>query len=181
MKVSTLVAQFQFAMIGAVVLMSGWSSRAQAQDGHSPSTHQQQGTQKKRDSEFLRIVRASTERFKDVLVADVEGYKLKFGCVSGSDSGAMGMHFVNGPLVDSGVIDVTRPQIVIYEPTPSGRLRLIGADYLVLASVWDAQHTSPPELHGHLFICSRHPIASGFQPSIRCTSGRGKTIPTARS
>jgi hypothetical protein len=43
---------------------------------------------------------------------------------------------VNGDLVNGGVVDATRPQIVIYEPTPNGRLRLIGADYLVLADAW---------------------------------------------
>jgi hypothetical protein len=40
----------------------------------------------------------------------------------------MGMHFVNFPLVPDGEIDATRPEIVIYEPLPNGRLRLVGAD-----------------------------------------------------
>ena len=69
-----------------------------------------------------------------------EGYALQFGCVSGSDSGAMGLHYVNGNLVDSGVLDPTRPQIVIYEPMPDGSLKLIGADYLVIAEAWNAKH-----------------------------------------
>jgi hypothetical protein len=73
-----------------------------------------------RSSALIKIVRESTERFKDVSVAQAEGYVLQFGCVSGSDSGAMGLHFVNGDLVNAGVIDATRPQIVIYEPMPDG-------------------------------------------------------------
>ena len=64
-----------------------------------------------------RLSADSTERFKDVAVAEAEGYALQFGCVSGDDSGAMGLHYVNGDLVNSGVLDATRPQIVIYEPT----------------------------------------------------------------
>jgi len=30
-------------------------------------------------------------RFKDVAVAEAEGYTLQFGCASGPDAGAMGM------------------------------------------------------------------------------------------
>ena len=71
--------------------------------------------------------------------------------VSGPDDGAMGLHYVNGTLVNSGVLDATRPQIVIYEATPSGGLRLIGADYLLLADAWNAKHSGPPELMGQLF------------------------------
>jgi hypothetical protein len=44
-------------------------------------------------------MRASTERFKDVAVAEAEGYGLLFGCVSGPDYGAMGLRYVNLPLV----------------------------------------------------------------------------------
>ena len=45
---------------------------------------------------LVKIVRDSTERFKDVKVAEAEGYALQFGCVSGADVGAMGLHYVNG-------------------------------------------------------------------------------------
>jgi hypothetical protein len=63
----------------------------------------------------------------------------------------MGLHFVNGPLVASATLDPRRPQIVIYEPSPDGKLKLIGADFLLIASAWDASHSSPPELMGQLF------------------------------
>ena len=63
----------------------------------------------------------------------------------------MGLHYVNGDIVGSGVLDPTRPQIVIYEPTPDGRLKLIGADFLVFADAWDAKKIGPPQLMGQLF------------------------------
>jgi hypothetical protein len=75
---------------------------------------------------LLKIARESTARFKDVSVAEAEGYSLQFDCVRGDDSGAMGLHYVNGNLVNSGVLDATRTQVVIYEPMPGGGLRLIG-------------------------------------------------------
>jgi hypothetical protein len=92
--------------------------------------------QKGNASALIKIVRESTERFKDVSVAEAEGYALQFGCVTGPDSGAMGLHYVNGDLVNRGELDPTRPQIVIYEPTPNGGLRLIGADFLLLANAF---------------------------------------------
>lgn len=83
-------------------------------------------------------------------MAEREGYALLFGCVSGPGSGAMGLHFVNMTLESSGVIDATRPQIVICEPMPDGHLQLIGADFLVISSDWDKAHPSQgaPQLMG---------------------------------
>ena len=100
---------------------------------------------------LLAIVRQSTARFKDVTVAEAAGYALQFGCVSGDDSGAMGLHYINADILNSGVLDPTRPQIVIYEPTPGGGRNLIGADFLVFADAWDASHAGPPQLLGQLF------------------------------
>jgi len=58
----------------------------------------------------------------------------------------MGMHFVNFELVMDGELDATPPEIVMYELQPDGSLKLIGADYLVLADAWNAKNASPPEL-----------------------------------
>jgi hypothetical protein len=153
MKVGRIKTKFQCSTL-ALVLVGVCTSNALAQDGHSHMTmqHAMTADQQKKASALINIVRDATERFKDVAVAQAEGYSLQFGCVSGPDAGAMGLHFINGPLVASGIIDAARPQIVIYEPTPGGRLQLIGADYLVLADQWNAAHpNSPPQLMGQLF------------------------------
>ena len=100
---------------------------------------------------LVKVVRDITAPFKDVAIAEAAGYGLAFGCVSGPDSGAMGMHYVNMPLVLDGEIDARRPEIVIYEPVGDGKLRLVGADYLVFADVWDKTHSSAPELMGQKF------------------------------
>jgi len=90
----------------------------------------------------------------------------------------MGLHYVNGNLVNGGVLDPTRPQIVIYEPMPDGTLKLIGADYLVIAEAWHKKHPETPEMMGQLFHLLRLRIVSDCRPSIRCTYGRGRTIRT---
>lgn len=112
--------------------------------------------------DFVRTVRAATVRFRDVAVAEAEGYALMFGCVSGPDWGAMGLHYVNLALVADGKLDPTRPEIVIYEPLPNGRLRLIGADFLVFASAWHANSQATPELGGQLLHLIESPNRYGL-------------------
>jgi hypothetical protein len=155
--INTKVRQFAAQACGLLIasLFAGaYPSRILAQDSHAhTSMMQKQDTaQDVSGAEgLIKIVRDATERFKDVKVAVAEGYALQFGCVSGSDSGAMGLHYVNSAIVNSGILDPTRPQIVIYEPTPSGSLQLIGADFLVIADAWNATHLGPPQLMGQLF------------------------------
>lgn len=165
MKLRHYVTRLWYFMI-ALVLMGVGPLRALAQDGHTHTmTSQRQELtreQKTKASALIKTVRNSTERFKDVAVAKAEGYVLQFGCVSGPDAGAMGLHFVNGPLVAGGEVDATRPQIGIYEPTPDGLLRLIGVDFLVFADTWNATHSGPPELMGQLFHFFESPNRFGL-------------------
>ena len=164
-KVRRFTRQFKYSIL-ALLLMGVCALNAPAQDDlrHEVSSQHEELTpdQKSNASALIQIVRESTARFKDVSVAEAEGYALQFGCVSGPDQGAMGLHFVNGALVNSGVIEARRPRIVIYEPTPHRGLRLIGADYLVIASSWDAAHSGPPELMGQLLYLFDTPNRFGL-------------------
>jgi hypothetical protein len=149
-----LAAGFHCIVIGLATLGIGHLS-ALAQDGHShtpsPQIQEQTAEQKNQASALINIVRQATERYKDVAAAEADGYSLQFGCVSGPDSGAMGLHYVNNALVARGEVDATHPQIVIYEPTADGGLKLIGVDFLVVADAWDKKAQGPPELMGQLF------------------------------
>ena len=111
---------------------------------------------------LVKVVREATERFHDVAVAEAEGYSLLFGCVSGPDWGAMGLHYVNLSLVGDGALDPARPEIVIYEPLPNGRLRLIGADFLVFADAWHEKSAATPELMGQLLHLFESPNRFGL-------------------
>ncbi len=129
-------------------------SQGHSQD-HAAAAAQTQD-QKAQAGALLQAVREATARFKDVSVAEKEGYALQFGCVTGPDAGAMGLHFVNGDLLNdvnkNGVFYASRPQIVIYEPASDGSLRLTGADFIVFADAWNAKHPEgPPQLMGQLF------------------------------
>ena len=168
-KVIRLSTQFRFAVIGALALASVSPLLIVAQDSHSHTEQAQHETdeQKAHQIALIKMVRESTDRFHEVAQAEREGYALGFGCVSGPDQGAMGLHFINMNLVGSGVIDPTRPQIILYEPTADGRLKLTGADFLVDAQQWDNDKThkpGPPELMGQLFHYFEAPNRFGLKP-----------------
>ena len=125
-KVITLAAQFRFSLIGSLAVTSVWPLPVVAQDSHSHTAQTQQETtaeQKANQIALIKIVRDSTDRFHEVAEAEREGYALSFGCVSGPDQGAMGLHFINMDLVGQGIIDPTKPQIILYEPTADGHLK----------------------------------------------------------
>jgi hypothetical protein len=151
------------ALLSTLVLMNLCPSLALAQGAHAHILTAQPHDVTSGDAgALIQIVRDATERYKNVQLAEAEGYALQFGCVSGPDSGAMGLHYVNSALVNSGVIDATRPQIVIYEAVPGGGLRLIGADFLVVADTWNKTHSGPPELMGQLFHLWESPNRFGL-------------------
>ena len=130
--------------------------------GDDQGERQRASAHKKHAGELVRVVQESTKRFHDVEQAKAEGYQLAFGCVSGPDDGAMGLHYVNMELVGDGVLDPRRPEIVIYEPLPNGGRRLIGADFLVFVDAWHATNTVTPELMGQLFHLFESPNRFGL-------------------
>ena len=146
----------------SVFALTGTSpARAGSEAAQAPSEHH--GLANSHTGPLVRVVREATERFKDVEVAKKEGYGLLFGCVSGGDSGAMGLHFVNLALVGDPALDPTRPEIVIYEPRPNGGVRLIGADFLVFKADWEAQHPNEtPQIMGQLLHLFEGPNRFGL-------------------
>ena len=97
----------RYAAIAAVVL-GAWPSRVLAQDDHSHMMTA--GTPGNAGAEAAgerpcQGCQARDQQFQNVENAGPD-YVLQFGCVSGGDFGAMGMHFVNGALVGDGEVDV---------------------------------------------------------------------------
>ena len=115
---------------------------------------------------LVQIVREATRQFIDVSNAGPAGYGPAFGCVSGPDHGAMGIHYFNGPLVMDGEIDAARPEALIYEPA-GNRRRLVGVEYIVDATTWLSTHDAPPVLEGQAFQFvsspNRYNLASFFE------------------
>jgi hypothetical protein len=107
------------------------------------------------DNPLAEHVRTANERFKDVAAAVKEGYA-PIPCASGIEGGAMGIHYVNGDYLKDGIIDIKRPEAVMYEPMPDGKLALIAVEYIAFKG--------PASLEGHLFNYIGAPNRYGLDP-----------------
>lgn len=114
-------------------------------------------------AKLVEIVRTATRSFIDVNAAAVSGYTPLFGCVTGPDHGAMGIHYINTTLVGDGEIDAEHPEAIIYEPTRNG-VRMVGVEFIVDAGTWLANHPAPPVLEGQAFQLVGSPNRYGLPP-----------------
>ena len=107
----------------------------------------------------LAMIRSHTARYHRVDVALDAGYEEVSDCVE-SPLGGMGFHYLDGELLDD-IIDPSAPELLLYEPGPNGRLRLVGVEFMVPAAAWP--HDAPPSLEGvefaaHLTEETQHDI-----------------------
>ncbi len=107
-----------------------------------------------RVSPLVEHVRAANERFKDV-AAVAEGYA-PIPCASGIDGGAMGVHYVNPAYLKDETVDIKRPQAVMYEPMPDGKMALVAVEYIAFKG--------PAALEGQLFNFTGAPNRYGLDP-----------------
>jgi len=97
-------------------------------------------------------VHNATARYIDINVAFAEGWVTATPCVSGPDTGAMGVHLVLTSRISAGVLNAEQPEALIYEPMANGAMRLVGVEFIVLASVWASNNPGGgvPALDGNL-------------------------------
>jgi hypothetical protein len=99
--------------------------------------------------ELVQVVRQATQKYTNVNAAISAGYQPVLGCVSWSDHGAMGVHYLNPSLLN-GEVDATQPQALIYEPLGGGSMRLVGVEFIVDAATWAKKNAGPPQLYQQL-------------------------------
>ena len=104
---------------------------------------------------YRDLAKANAAGYVDI-VTDVNG----FTCIAQPGQGAMGVHYVNGGLVDDKV-EVTKPELVVYEPGRNGKLKLVALEYLAFQEAWDATHDKPPSLFGQEFMLTPGPNRYG--------------------
>lgn len=120
------------------------------QDSHAEHARANNGELTPAQLQAIAQVRNATSRFHDIAVARAAGYTDQYppGCaVSPTGEGAQAFHYLNPGLVDANV-ELLRPELVMYEPQPSGKLVLIGVDYVVPL----AASVEPPTLLGVPFM-----------------------------
>jgi len=132
---------FGLASLALLGTLSTMPAVAQEEDAHAAHAA---------PAKLVQEVRAATKQFLDVNNATAAQYGPLFGCVTGPDHGAMGIHYVNLGLVGGGQINVDQPQALIYEPVGNAR-RLVGVEYIVDAATWLKNNNGPPALEGQDF------------------------------
>ena len=149
-----------------------------------------------RQSELAEI-RAATAQFHSVDAAIEAGYELGYvngagnriitGCVAHPTAGAMGYHYFNKELIDDLVVDVLKPEGLVYAPRADGSLKLVAVEYVVPGAASNPPGVSePPILFGlemqilvpavgfytrHAWIWGHNPsgMLAHWSPEVSCS------------
>lgn len=142
MKIKT-----KFSLLAGCLILLGTTYAVAQGTTHHSGAH---AADESASPNLVQVVRNATKQFIDVNAATAAGYAPFLGCVTGPDHGAMGVHYVNGALLN-GELNVSNPQALIYEPSDDG-MRLVGVEYIVFADAWLASNNNtPPVLDGQVF------------------------------
>jgi hypothetical protein len=78
-----------------------------------------------------------------------------------------GYHYFNPALVNDPAIDPARPEVLLYEPSHDGTVRLVGIEYFKVDADGDTNTADDrPSLFGHPFDgpMAGHPLPAGEPP-----------------
>lgn len=132
--------------------------------------------------EGITRARRATAAFRDLAHAAQAGYPPYVAqCVDHPPDGAMGHHHQNADLLDA-LLEIERPEILVYGTTAAGDYRLNGVEYVVPFSAWSEDE--PPTLLGqslkrapalgiwylHVWIWEPNPsgLFADWNPAVRC-------------
>ena len=165
-------------LLSGIVLLGGCTVEPTAATANIQplATNQTSGAAEHRD---VAALRAATAQFHRIDVAQAAGYDTQFpaGCFS-SPTGAMGFHWLNGARV--GTLNVTEPQLLLYEPQKNGTMKLVGVEYILPGAPTDI----PPVLFDraleynttfgvwalHVWAWANNPLGiySDWNPQVTC-------------
>jgi hypothetical protein len=105
-------------------------------------------------------------------------------CLEEPGLGAMGFHYGNlGYIQDGGAVDLLQPELLLYEPEKSGKLRFVGVEYIVPFADHPATAAAPtllgqpfaqvPEFGVwglHIYVGRENPsgIFAPWNPKVSC-------------
>lgn len=131
-------------------------------------------------------LREATAAFRSVDQAMAAGYHQETDCVEKPPEGAMGYHFTKPELRD-GVVELQKPEVLVYEKRADGSFKLNGVEYIVPIDAWKG--SEPPTIMGqamkrfdragffYLHVWSWEPSPSGlfadWNPRVKCPKKPG--------
>ncbi len=101
----------------------------------------------------VATIRHATHRFRDVGAAEEAGDEPMGECMNMPEEGAVGHVYMNRSLMEDGVVDPEKPEMLLYEARHHGDgLRLAGIGYHATDADQDASTDDDrPSLMGHPF------------------------------
>lgn len=131
----------------------------------------------------VQAVREATASFHSVDGALQAGYVQETECVEKPGEGGMGYHFTRRELRD-GIVEVTRPEVLVYEKRTDGSFKLNGIEYIVPIDAW--KEAAAPTVMGqpmkrferagfyylHVWIWEHSPsgLFADWNPRVKCSS-----------
>jgi hypothetical protein len=138
--------------LAPLLLMVTFPHVGEAQDLSDMTKHSHHAFASAGMAPLVDKVRLATAPFIEIKAAMDQGWVQATPCVSGPNTGAMGVHFVLPSRVGDGVLNGSEPEALIYEPMQNGAMRLVGVEFIVMAADWARLHPEggTPAVDGHL-------------------------------
>lgn len=83
-------------------------------------------------TDTIAAVRRATAKYHDPAVAEADGFIPTEECAAHPQLGGMGLHYINPARIGDPSIVATEPEVLLYEPSPDGGVRLIGVEWLAI-------------------------------------------------
>src|SRR2546430_12712806 len=90
----------------------------------------------------LSTARAASAQFHQLATANGAGYTVLvrdlagITCITSPGVGVMGIHYVNGSALGDAVLDPAKPEALVYQPLPNGKLRLAAWRSTAFQTAW---------------------------------------------
>jgi len=104
-------------------------------------------------------------------------------CVENPGVGGMGIHYGNPVYLEDDIVDLLKPEVLLYEPQKNGSLRLVGVEYIVTGKFLGPEGPAPillgKEFHWnpiqkiwalHVWIWRNNPsgMFADWNPKVNC-------------
>lgn len=108
---------------------------------------------------LAKTARDAAFKYQDIQLAMDDGYIKVTACVNGPDVGAQGIHYLNPGLIGDGALDPETPEVLLYEPTRDGNMRLVAVEYLTDKVAWHKTNGDgvAPEVGGQQMFLLEYP------------------------
>jgi hypothetical protein len=146
-------AALGIAALATIVPASGAGAHDAGDDQHDRLTGRQ-----------AALIRTATTQFRDIDAAFAAGYVPVGECAELPGVGGMGFHYLHPGLASDDVVDPAHPELLVYQPTRQGTLRLGAVEYFVADADQDlTTDDDRPALFGTYFFDGPMP---GHEPGM---------------